>query len=140
MDRVVRQIYPEGNKQQATDKPRLRRFLAARHCSFGRSWAGKSHAFRELAEECRGRYLTARAFLTRPIRSTGEVLFIDGLDERRGGRGDRDTVDALAAKLIEAEPAADTHLVPRRGLARRERPHLVAAILRGSRRRDRAVT
>jgi predicted NACHT family NTPase len=36
----------------------------------------------------------------------GEILFIDGLDERRGGRGDRDTVDALATKLIEADPAA----------------------------------
>lgn len=50
--------------------------------------------------------LTARKFLTLPVRNTGEVLFIDGLDERRGGRGDRDTVDALAAKLIEADPVA----------------------------------
>ena len=40
-----------------------------------------------------------------PGSNHGEVLFIDGLDERRGGRQDRDTVDALAAKLIEAEPA-----------------------------------
>jgi hypothetical protein len=48
----------------------------------------------------------ARAFLTLPVRNTGEVLFIDGLDERRSGRGDRDTVDTLAVKLIEADPAA----------------------------------
>ena len=107
MDRVVRQIYPEGNKQQATDRPKLRAFLPQPNIVLlGDPGAGKSHAFRELAGECCGRYLTARAFLTRPTRIIGEVLFIDGLDERRGGRGDRDTVDALAAKLIEADPAA----------------------------------
>jgi hypothetical protein len=68
--------------------------------------AGKSHTFRELAAACGGRPVTACAFLTRPVRDKGEVLFIDGLDERRSGRGDRETVDTLAAKLIEAEPAA----------------------------------
>jgi hypothetical protein len=68
--------------------------------------AGKSHTVRELAAAGGGRYLTARAFLTLPVRNAGEVLFIDGLDEPRGGRDDRDTVDALAAKLIETDPAA----------------------------------
>ena len=32
---------------------------------------------------------------------TGQALFIDGLDEKRAGRGDRDTVDALMTKLFE---------------------------------------
>ena len=32
------------------------------------------------------------------------MLFIDGLDERRGGRGDRDTIDRMVEKLLEVTP------------------------------------
>src|SRR5215210_5617578 len=66
--------------------------------------AGKTHLFREFAAASGGRYVTARAFLVTPPRTTGEVLFIDGLDERRAGRGDRDTVDALVEKLFAVAP------------------------------------
>jgi hypothetical protein len=53
--------------------------------------------------ECLGRSGAGQKLNRGPTTNTG---FIDGLDKRRGGRGDRDTVDALAAKLIEADPAA----------------------------------
>ena len=107
MDRIVRQIHPEERQREGTAERRLSAFLTQPNIVLlGDPGAGKSHTFRELAAAYGGRYLAARAFLTLPVRNTGEVLLIDGLDERRGGRGDRDTVDALAAKLIEADPAA----------------------------------
>jgi hypothetical protein len=107
MDRIVRQIHPEERQRVGTAEPRLSTFFTQPNIVLlGDPGAGKTHTFRELAAAGGGRYLTARAFLTLPVRNTGEALFIDGLDERRGGRGDRDTVDALAAKLIEADPAA----------------------------------
>ena len=107
MDRIVRQIHSEEHRHEETAARRLAAFLTQPNIVLlGDPGAGKSHTFRELAAGCGGRYLTARSFLTLPVRNTGEVLFIDGLDERRAGRGDRDTVDTLAAKLIEANPAA----------------------------------
>lgn len=107
MDRVVRQIHPERRERGDATERRLSAYLAETNIVLlGDPGAGKTHTFREQATVGGGRYLTARAFLTLPTRNTGEVLFIDGLDERRGGRGDRDTVDRLAAKLFEAAPAA----------------------------------
>jgi len=100
MDRIVRQIHPEKSELEGTAERPLSEFLTQPNIVLlGDPGAGKSYAFRELAAAGGGRYLTARAFLTLPVRNTGGILFIDGLDERRGGRGDRDTVDALAAKL-----------------------------------------
>ena len=107
MDRIVRQIHPDRRQHEATAERRISEFGTQPNIVLlGDPGAGKSYTFRELAAACGGRYLPARKFLTLPIRNTGEILFIDGLDERRGGRGDRDTVDALATKLIEAAPAA----------------------------------
>jgi predicted NACHT family NTPase len=107
MDRIVRQIDPEERGREKLAERRLSAFLTRPNIVLlGDPGAGKSHTFRDLATSCGGRYLTARSFLTLPVRNTGELLFIDGLDERRAGRGDRDTVDTLAAKLIEADPAA----------------------------------
>lgn len=106
MDRTVRQIHRKEGHEGAEER-RLSEFLQQPNIVLlGDPGAGKSHTFRELAATVGGRYLTARAFLTLPVRKTGEILFIDGLDERRGGRGDRDTVDAVAAKLIDADPVA----------------------------------
>lgn len=107
MDRIVRQIDPEERGPNKLAERRFSAFLTRPNIVLlGDPGAGKSHTFRDLAAACGGRYLTARSFLILPVRNTGEVLFIDGLDERRAGRGDRDTVDTLAAKLIEADPAA----------------------------------
>ena len=41
---------------------------------------------------------------SRPPRKFDGTLFIDGLDERRAGRSDRDTVDALVEKLFAVGP------------------------------------
>lgn len=107
MDRVVRQIFPEEPQRARREKQRLSAFLTQPNIVLlGDPGAGKSHTFRALEAAGAGRYVRARAFLAGPVRKTGEVLLIDGLDEGRGGRGDRNTVDALAAKLIKADPAA----------------------------------
>jgi hypothetical protein len=67
--------------------------------------AGKTHLFREAATAEAARYIKARAFLNTPASSfQGLPLFIDGLDERRAGRGDRDTVDAIVTKLFAVNP------------------------------------
>ncbi len=67
--------------------------------------SGKSHLFRETAAVEGARFVTARAFLVTPTqRLKGQALYIDGLDERRAGRGDRDTIDTIVQKLFEVEP------------------------------------
>jgi hypothetical protein len=67
---------------------------------FGDPGAGKTHTFRQWAAHSGGRYITARAFLVTPAAKFDGALFIDGLDEKRAGRSDRDTVDALVGKLF----------------------------------------
>jgi len=66
--------------------------------------AGKTHTFRESATRSNGRYVTARAFLVTPAAKFDGTLFIDGMDEKRAGRNDRDTVDALVEKLFAVGP------------------------------------
>jgi predicted NACHT family NTPase len=67
--------------------------------------AGKTHLFREAAFAEAGRLIKARAFLNIPAPMLqGPPLFIDGLDEKRAGRGDRDTADALVTKLFAVNP------------------------------------
>jgi predicted NACHT family NTPase len=100
MDRIVRQIHPEERKREGTAERRLSEFLTQPNIVLlGDPGAGKSHTFRDLAATCGGRYLTVRAFLTLPVRNTGEVLFIDGLDERRGGRA------ATATRSMRLRPS-----------------------------------
>jgi hypothetical protein len=66
--------------------------------------AGKTYTFREAAARCSGRYVTARRFLVEPATEFSGTLFIDGLDEKRAGRRDRDTVDAVVEKLFAVAP------------------------------------
>ena len=77
---------------------------AANIVLLGDPGAGKTHTFREYAARCGGRYVTARAFLVTPAAKFDGTLFIDGLDEKRAGRSDRDTVDALVEKLFVVGP------------------------------------
>ena len=77
---------------------------AANIVLLGDPGAGKTHTFRECAARCGGRYVTARAFLVTPAVKFDGTLFIDGLDEKRAGRSDRDTVDALVEKLFAVGP------------------------------------
>jgi hypothetical protein len=67
--------------------------------------AGKTHLFRATAAAEQARLLTARAFLNIPAGALrGSALYLDGLDEKRAGRGDRDTIDALVSKLFDVVP------------------------------------
>jgi hypothetical protein len=105
-DRNVRQISPspEGPEEQ---KPRPFSVFAEQKnlVLLGDPGAGKSHLFRESAAAVGGRLVTARAFLNIPTFPADEVLFIDALDERRAGRGDRGTIDAIIQKLFAIVPA-----------------------------------
>jgi predicted NACHT family NTPase len=67
--------------------------------------AGKTHLFRDAAAAEGARYLKAREFLNTPAQMlSGLALYIDGLDERRTGRGDQDTIDAIVEKLFAVAP------------------------------------
>jgi hypothetical protein len=104
-DRNVRQISPSpkaGKEQHALPFSTFAR--KANIVLLGDPGAGKSHLFCEAAAACGGRYVTARAFLNIPQFPPGAILFIDGLDERRAGRGDRGTIDTIVQKLFAAPP------------------------------------
>jgi len=105
MNRKVRQISPQLREDDADEIRTVSSFAERPNIVLlGDPGAGKSHTFRQLAQASRGRLVTARAFLVTPAAQVDDVLFIDGLDERRAGRGDRDTVDALVEKLFAVAP------------------------------------
>jgi predicted NACHT family NTPase len=105
MNRKVRQISPSLPEEDADRISTISNFAERSNIVLlGDPGAGKSHTFRQLALASRGRLVTARAFLVTPAAQADDVLFIDGLDERRAGRGDRDTVDALVEKLFAVAP------------------------------------
>jgi hypothetical protein len=136
MTRSVRQInIPVDRREEAQPRPFWDFSGIPNIILLGDPGAGKTHLFREAATAEQARFITARAFLTTPAGMLrGQTLFIDGLDEKRGGRGDRDTVDALVVRLFEVAPtkvriscrAADwlgVAKVARRASARRCKPH-----------------
>src|ERR1700755_1295668 len=107
MTRAVSQINVGVNRREDVAPQPFSDFSDAPNIILlGDPGAGKTHLFRESAAAAeQGRFITARAFLTTPagmLRS--QTLFIDGLDEKRAGRGDRDTVDAVVAKLFDVAP------------------------------------
>lgn len=105
MDRIVRRI---ESKRSGAQQDELRPISAyddvVNIVLLGDPGTGKTHTFRECAARCGGRYVTARAFLVMPAAKFDGTLFVDGLDEKRAGRSDRDTVDALVAKLFAVGP------------------------------------
>jgi predicted NACHT family NTPase len=106
MTRAVRQINrTPGRREDATPRPFSDFSEEANIVLLGDPGAGKTHLFRETAAVEQARFVTARAFLNTPAAMLrGPALFIDGLDEKRAGRGDRDAVDAVVAKLFEVAP------------------------------------
>jgi hypothetical protein len=105
MDRTVRRIESTPSKAQHEELRPISAYDAAENIVLlGDPGAGKTHTFRECAARSGGRYVTARAFLVTPAAKFDGTLFIDGLDEKRAGRSDRDTVDALIEKLFEVGP------------------------------------
>jgi predicted NACHT family NTPase len=105
MNRTVRRIESTPSKAQQDElRPISAYDDAANIVLLGDPGAGKTHTFRESAARCGGRYVTARAFLITPAAKFDGTLFIDGLDEKRAGRSNRDTVDALVEKLFAVGP------------------------------------
>jgi predicted NACHT family NTPase len=106
MTRAVRQINIGADRRKdAAPRPFSDFSDEANIVLLGDPGAGKTHLFRETAANEQGRLITVRAFLSTPAPMVrGPVLFIDGLDEKRSGRGDRDTVDAVVGKLFEVTP------------------------------------
>ena len=106
MTRAVQQInIAADRREEAAPRPFAEFSEKANIILLGDPGAGKTHLFRDAAANEQARFVTARAFLTTPAALLrGKVLFIDGLDEKRAGRGDRDTVDALVGKLFDVAP------------------------------------
>jgi predicted NACHT family NTPase len=107
MTRTVRKISISADPpEDASPRPFS---VFAHHANIvllGDPGAGKTHLFQEAAAATEeALFIKARAFLNTPAeRLLGQSLFIDGLDERRAGRGDQNTVDALVGKLFEVNP------------------------------------
>jgi predicted NACHT family NTPase len=106
MSRIVRQLNaaPDGQEE---GKPRPFSDFAdyPNIVLLGDPGAGKTYLFKKAAAEEGARLIKARAFLVTPPNSlSGQSLYIDGLDEKRAGRGDRDTVDDLVEKLFAVNP------------------------------------
>jgi predicted NACHT family NTPase len=106
MTRVVREINAVRDSHDAVPRPFSEFADRTNVVLLGDPGAGKTHLFREAATAEQARFIKARAFLnTPPALLHGQGFFIDGLDERRAGRGDQDTVDALVVKLFEVAPS-----------------------------------
>jgi len=104
-DRFVRQISPRPRQEDADEVRTISSFADCPNIVLlGDPGAGKSHTFRLLAQATQGRVISARAFLVTPAMQMEGQLFVDGLDERRAGRGDRDTIDALVERLFTVAP------------------------------------
>jgi hypothetical protein len=67
--------------------------------------SGKSFCLKGVAGRCNALYIRARDFLNNPTITKHQSLFIDGLDEKRSGHGDQDTVDAMVRKLFKVDPS-----------------------------------
>ncbi|TIO08398.1 MAG: hypothetical protein E5X89_29560 [Mesorhizobium sp.] len=106
MTRAVRRINAAPDKpEDASPRPFSDFAGQANIVLLGDPGAGKTHLFRVSAAAEPGKFIKARDFLNAPAPLLqGQPLFIDGLDEKRAGRGDRDIVDELVTKLFAVNP------------------------------------
>ncbi|MET3842735.1 hypothetical protein [Bradyrhizobium sp. OAE829] len=101
-DRIVRQVAPKPD--DANQRKLFSEFSARPNLVLlGAPGAGKTHLFTEAAAG-NGTRVTTRDFLNIPSFPSDVALFIDALDERRAGRGDQGTIDAVVRKLFEVKP------------------------------------
>ena len=104
-DRLVRKVIPAPEPGESP-KPFSAYLESANIVLLGDPGAGKSHLFRQFAAATAGARLLARNFLNLDVDSLADkkILFIDALDEKRAGRGDQDTIDAIVKKLFIVKP------------------------------------
>lgn len=104
-DRLVKKIspYPEPGEQP---KPFSEYLKHPNLVLLGDPGAGKTHLFQHFTTAEEGYLLRARDFLNLDAGSLSgnKILFIDALDEKRAGRGDQNTVDAIVSKLCQLKP------------------------------------
>lgn len=104
-DRQVRQLTPTLQEEDS-----LKLFSSFMDHSnvvlLGDPGAGKSHLFRYFSEARKDTLFSARSFLNQDAGAipSSSVIFIDALDEKRAGRGDDDTIDAIVRKLCVIRP------------------------------------
>ena len=104
IDRSVQQIFPVP-QQAAIAVCQFSQCLSHRNIILlGDPGSGKTHVFQQCRFLTGGEFVTARQFLNTPKFKDGATLFIDGLDERRSGRGDQDVIDLMVQKLFRVEP------------------------------------
>jgi hypothetical protein len=105
-DRQVRQLSPSPEKEAVGRTRLFSEYADAPNVILlGDPGAGKTYLFRAAAAAQDAKLLTARAFLNAPSIGSSATLFIDGLDEKRSGRGDHGTIDDLVRKLFDTQPS-----------------------------------
>ncbi len=105
-DRFVRKVNPAPERGELA-KPFSVYLKCPNIVLLGDPGAGKSHLLRHFSKVGAGALLLrARDFLNLDVASlsANKTLFIDALDERRTGRGDQSTIDAIVRHLFLVKP------------------------------------
>jgi hypothetical protein len=102
-DRLVREVV-RNSEPESPARP-FSEFLGSPNIVLlGDPGAGKTHLFQSVSAP--DRLYRARDFLNVDLNVLvkHKSVFIDGLDEKRAGRGDQNTIDAMVKRLGEAKP------------------------------------
>jgi hypothetical protein len=106
-DRFVRKLSPPPDPNEHEELKPFSRYLTYPNLVLlGDPGAGKTHLFDHFATTEGGKKLKARDFLNLDgdSLSSNNIIFIDALDEKRGGRGDQNTIDEIVRKLFLVRP------------------------------------